>query len=251
MSRSFNGSSDKLSYAGAAITATPLTMAAWIKRGTAGTSAGTVMFLGNSGSVGNVNHWRVNRAFTDDGNASVTASTCGPTSGASNATCTRSITDWPEDTWGHVAGVFGSDTSRYGYAQGVASTETTASKTPSGANITTLGKQDNITGASWFSGEMAEAAIWNVALDAAEIAALAAGVCPLLVRPTSLVSYWPIIGQYSPEIDMKGGYGLTVTGTSTANHPRIYRANGPLILGVPAAVVAAAQQHLMLLGVGC
>lgn len=67
----------------------------------------------------------------------------------------------------------------------------------------------------------AEWAVWDVALTAAEVASLSKGFAPSLIRPGSLVNYWPIIGRYSPEIDVMGGGGLTLTGTSAAAHPRV------------------------------
>lgn len=247
MARSFNGSSDKLSYAGALVTAAPLTMAAWIKRGTTLVN-GTVMFIGNSGSFGNVNLWRMNRVFVDDGDAQVLATACTTTTGAASATCVRSVTDWPEGTWGHAAAVFESDSSRYAYAQGVASSQNTTTKTPSGVNITTLGKSDNVSGTSWFSGEMAEVGLWNVALSSSDVAVLAAGVCPLLVHPESLVAYWPILGQYSPEIDVRGGANLTLTGSPSATaHPLIYYAAGPMTLGVPDATPSGVPNKIYFL----
>lgn len=222
MARSFNGSSDYLRYSGAVVTATPLTIAGWFDENNPGFIR-TLVYIGQSSSTSNRNHWSLR---VGDGSIQAVAAT----SSAATASVSGTYTGWS-----HGAAVFGSDTSRYAYGNGVAGTENTTAKTPASVNRTSIGNLDDSSGYStnWYTGDAAEIGIWNVALDAAEIAALAAGVCPLLVRPTSLVSYWPIIGQYSPEIDMKGGYGLTVTGTSTANHPRIYRASGPLQLGVP------------------
>lgn len=45
-----------------------------------------------------------------------------------------------------------------------------------------------------FDGRVAETCLWNVALTAAEILALAKGVSPLLVRPKNIVGYWPFYG---------------------------------------------------------
>lgn len=232
MARSLNGSSDYLRYSGAPVTAAPLTMGCWAKRPGAGDAGGNLMGIYQSGYVNNWHQFSLKWSISAGANAIISAN-AGGASSAGIATVTRAIGDWPDDTWQHVAAVFESSTSRYAYGGGVAGTQNTTSITPASLNRTNMGFQDNASGSGFALGSFAEAALWNVALTTAEIAALAAGVCPLLVRPTSLVSYWPIIGQYSPEIDMKGGYGLTVTGTSTANHPRIYRASGPLQLGVP------------------
>jgi hypothetical protein len=72
-----------------------------------------------------------------------------------------------------------------------------------------------------FDGYLAEAAMWIVALTDDDAVVLAAGYSPLLVRPEALAAYWPIIGRTNPEIDLVGGIGLTVTGATVADHPRV------------------------------
>jgi hypothetical protein len=106
---------------------------------------------------------------------------------------------------------------------GIAGTESTGSRTVGTVNRTVIG-------ATWISGgpglhlngRLAECAIWNVALTAAEIASLVKAFSPLLIRPASLVAYWPLIGRHDPEICPKGGFDMTLTNTpTTAAHPRI------------------------------
>lgn len=81
-------------------------------------------------------------------------------------------------------------------------------------------------------GRIAWLTLWNVVLDAAETAALAAGVCPLLIRPQSQTDCFPLLDG---TINLRGGTGGTVTGTAAADHPRIYLPGGPMMLGVPGA----------------
>lgn len=71
-----------------------------------------------------------------------------------------------------------------------------------------------------FDGKIAEVAIWDAALSAAELAALAKGVSPLLIRPANLKGYWPLWGVGSPEADLSGNKNnATITGTvNAANH---------------------------------
>jgi hypothetical protein len=65
-------------------------------------------------------------------------------------------------------------------------------------------------------GEISHVAIYNVALTAAEVAALAKGVSPLRIRRGSLIRYWPVYGRSSPEPDYSGnGDNLTLTGFAT------------------------------------
>ena len=58
---------------------------------------------------------------------------------------------------------------------------------------------------NYCDGSLAEAAIWNAALSDAEVAALATGVSPLLVRPGSLVFYAPLARDL---LDRVGGLQL-------------------------------------------
>ena len=72
----------------------------------------------------------------------------------------------------------------------------------------------------YLDGLIAEAAIYNAALTAAEIASLAKGMTCDKVRPQSLVFYAPIVRDLT---DQKGG--LTITnnnGATVAAHTRVY-----------------------------
>lgn len=127
------------------------------------------------------------------------------------------------NTWHHGAWVVASGTSRLVYLDASVGTEGTASVTPAGMDTTSVGRlvyagvpQD------YMSGRIAEAAFWSVALTAAEIASLAKGFSPALVRPQSLVEYWPLVGRLSPETGPKGAASLTVTGATAGAHVRVY-----------------------------
>ena len=66
-----------------------------------------------------------------------------------------------------------------------------------------------------FDGRIAEVAVWNAALTAAEIAALAKGLSPQMVRRTRLAAHYPLWGNSSAgEPDLSGnGQHLTEIGT--------------------------------------
>jgi len=83
---------------------------------------------------------------------------------------------------------------------------------------------NDVGNANPFDGLIAEVGIWDVALTDAEIASLAKGFSPLLVRPQNLKGYWPLWGTGSPERDYSGlGSHATVTGTVNAGnkHPPV------------------------------
>lgn len=126
-------------------------------------------------------------------------------------------------TWAHGGAVFASTTSRTAYINGVAGTTETTSRVPSGINQVTIGVESFSSGSlgTPWNGQLAEVGVWDAALDANEMAALAKGFSPLLIRPMNLVYYWQLVGQGTAEIDMINGSTMTVTGTAQAAHPRI------------------------------
>ncbi len=71
-----------------------------------------------------------------------------------------------------------------------------------------------------YVGNFAGFAHWNAKLDAAEIAALAKGFSPMLVRPSALLEFAPLIRSAH---EIRTGLTPSVTGTSAATtHPRVY-----------------------------
>lgn len=99
-------------------------------------------------------------------------------------------------------------------------------------------------------GDLAEAAIWSVALVQAEVEALANGVSPLLIRPDQLWAYWKLYGRESPERDYwAGGHDLTLVnaGHGQADHVPgiIYPARQHPIV-VPSAAPPAAGRLLLI-----
>jgi len=140
------------------------------------------------------------------------------TQGSSSAT-TGSIV---AGQWFHVCGVFETNSLRTVYWNGVASTANTTSVTPFTATRIQIGRRPNTnaTGASFLTGNVAEAAVWNAALTATEIASLAQGMTCDKIRPQSLVFYAPLVREL---IDQKGGLTITNNNSATvANHTRVY-----------------------------
>jgi len=151
-----------------------------------------------------------------------------------------------EDVWNHVAAVFASSASRLAYLNGVAGTVNTTDVTPAttpdrtaiGVQIKSDGSRSNGATVEYLS----EAAIWNVALTAAEILQLAAGYSPLFVRPESLIAYPGLIRGDSSgnEPDRVGGFTFVEQGTvGVQTHPRVFYPSSPIKLGVPAAAPPA------------
>ncbi len=165
-------------------------------------------------------------------------------------------TGYSANTWHHAAGVWASPTSRAAYIDGGSKGTDATSKTPAGTPdslIIGLIEGSNGSGQSqYMSGRIAEVAIWDVALTDAEVAILALGYSPLLIRPQSLVAYWPLIGRTSPEIDIVGGYDMALNnGPTTVAHPRVLYPSRPHILlpsDVAPPVVAAYRRRIFVVG---
>jgi hypothetical protein len=215
MSRTFvAASSQKLEVASVPVSAVPLTLACWFKpSNVAGVSSKALLSIDDSGAAANAF-----MLWSNGTDGTCNASSIG-TSGGNHGSATATGTS--NGVWAHHAGVFTSTSNRLAYLNGVAGTADTATVTPSGLTKTTVGTLWSTL--LYAEGDIAEAAVWNVDLAAPEIAALAAGLSPLLIRPSALVAYWPIIGNTSPEIDLIGRRELTVVNAAVAApHPRVY-----------------------------
>lgn len=127
------------------------------------------------------------------------------------------------NAWQHAGAVFASVTSRTIYLKGV--------RTAGDADdVTGLDAPDRIRiggmAARWWDGGMAEVAIWQATLVAAEMAALAAGAHPKTIRPASLRFYAPLRFNKTWDRDIagRGGYDLTpVNGPTWADDPPVVR----------------------------
>ena len=127
-----------------------------------------------------------------------------------------------DGVWYHVGSVE-RGTTRDCYANGVIGTTATSTVTPTNLNAIYLGVQQYSGSKSGYTnGALAEFGLWNVELTASEFASLAAGASPLMIRPTALVGYWPLLGRGADEEDWVGGRTLTNTNSATVgDSPRI------------------------------
>ena len=191
------------------VTSTPLTMACWAVKDIGGATR-TLISLGNSASA----TIRFNLASSDA--ALVVAVATDPSIGGTSQTGTPAT-----GTSFHAAGVFSSSVFRLAYANGVAGTANTNNVTPTGIDRIGIGARVRSGIDLYHDGLIAEVGIWDVALTAAEIASLAAGVTCDKVRPQSLKFYAPLIRDLQ---DVRDGLTITNTNSATvADHPRVYK----------------------------
>lgn len=125
--------------------------------------------------------------------------------------------------WVHVCGVYAANNSRTAYVNGVAGITNTSTATPNAANIDTVRVNVRYFGGSlgsYGNANIAEIAVYNVALSGDEIVMLSKGFSASLVKPQNLVYYAPLIRDLG---DIRGGLIHTNNnGATVANHPRIY-----------------------------
>lgn len=209
--RSFNGSNQSI-VASTAVADVPMTFACWFKP-SALTGTGVLIGIFATNDDG---HYLIFRGATGGDPLGAASNDAGVASGEAS-TGTSSIS---AGTWYHGAAVYTSATSRAVFLNGVKFTNST-SVTPSGFGKTSIGVFAGASDIAFFAGDLAEVAIWNVALSDDEMTALAAGFPAIAVRPSAAVFFVPLWREI---FDYIGRVTLTNNGTTEANdHPRIYR----------------------------
>lgn len=190
--------------------ASPITMACWF-RASSVASTQVLLSLANSGSSNVI----VLGIRGDAGGGVYAGQYTGVYSQAVTATASTSV-------WNHAAAVFFSNSDRRAFLNGVKTTNT--GTTGDATGMTFLYSGSAADNSAYFTGQISRCAIWNVALTDDEIASLAKGVSPLLVRPQSLLDYWPMVTGTGNAIGWKG---IVLTNTNSVTHsdemPRIYR----------------------------
>lgn len=214
MAYSFDGASDFLvsgaSTAQAGATATPLTLSCWFQ--SANTTSNYLLCGVIENSGGGTNE------FSLWASGGVAGDPVQAISRTTSSAAASSSTGFSANTWHHACGVFTSATSRAAFIDGGSKGTNTTSRTPGSLARYIIGSRNDATGQ--LNGLAAEFAIWSVALTDAEVAALGRGISPLLVRPASLLEYWPL--SNSRLINVKSGIELSATGaTGGIDHPRI------------------------------
>jgi len=233
MARGFQISSRRyISRGSAVVTGLPCTLACWFKSGN--DSAGqAVIGIGNSSD--NNTYIQLHLSGHLAGQNPIRAYI----KGGGDVAYATTTANYALNTWQHACGVYINNSLRYAYLNGGnKGTDTGSNGTPTGLNTTTIGAVKGATVTNFLDGDVAEAAIWNVALTDEEVAALAKGFSPLLIRPANLKAYWPLIrrGASIDNIDLVGGYHLTdYNSPTTAPHCRIVRAAAPLVVPIEGA----------------
>lgn len=133
------------------------------------------------------------------------------------------------NTWHHALSVEAATTDHRIYLDGTNKGTGSTSQTSTIVEVALVGTNAGVK-------QFAEYAFWDAALTDEEAVILASGVSPLLVRPTSLVFYAPLIRSTN---DLCRGAPTTSSGTSTVyDHPRVlYPSSSPAFSSTPLAEV--------------
>lgn len=231
MALDFNGTTQHLLRASTPITAVPITMFGRYRFDTALSEGQEAVVLSLT------DHDAVQEFTIEVGrNGGVDSAIAMAYSGASGGYAISSASP-TINTWENVCGVYSATNSRKVYLNGGSTGTDTTSLTPSGISHIYVGATSSASSIiKPFNGALADLAIWSIALNDSEIAALNKGLSPLLIRPTSLVFYAPIIRGLN---DFRGGI-LTNVNTATAfAHPRLILPKGYNNDMVPSAVAAS------------
>ena len=188
MARSFNGSTDGVAASAAnPIGYSAITFAAWFN--VFSTNPGVAY---NVFAYGSTNAWGMG-IQTDGTNTIKSQVNFRDNGGGLRGTTGSNVilpNVWYQCTAGYTLGVGGA-----AYLNGVADgtcdgAVTTFFSTTGGISISNAAS----TGLSALIGRIADVAIWNVQLTAAEALALSRGARPYTIRPTTLKAYWPLGG---------------------------------------------------------
>ena len=132
----------------------------------------------------------------------------------------NTTTGFSANTWHHAAGVFTATNSRTAYIDGGSNSTNSDTRNVVNIDAIELGVTADSTPIGFMDGDLAEAAVWNVALTSVEVKILSLGYSPLSVRPQSLAFYAKLIK--SEDIDIVGGLVLSANGTpTTSRHPSV------------------------------
>jgi len=212
MARAFSSASSQYGELTGTFPNVPLTMACWFNRSAA--QAQVIMAVGTGANGSRAGTW------LDAGNYSnfvVSNSTGSVTSNVAITTATTA------GVWYHLVGVTSSTTSRLAYLNGTASSTATTSVTMDTPDYIDLGTRTvGGTKAAYFSGRLADCAVWDAALTQDEVTSLYKGMSPLHIRPANLKFYAPLWGNASPEINLCGGTVTLGNSPTKYDHPRIY-----------------------------
>lgn len=214
MARSFNGTTDYGQATGLSVAAGSLTLAAWVYRTTVPTQAAVLgVSDGAGGSYLEIDTQGLTSSFRAVGRRP------GPVFGTASSASPSPLSK--NGMWYHQCVVESALNRRTLYIDGVAVASNTTSLVAATFTIVGVGALIGGIVSNYHPGRVAVPALWSTALTPTEVASLASSLHPSLVRPSDIVSLWPLSGA-SPEPDVVGGFDLILSGTSYVADPPLH-----------------------------
>lgn len=190
MSHLFNGTTSKLQISSALLSSMPLSFACWFNpSGVALTE--TLMEISKSSGAGGEDSYSMKAAGAIANDPIRTfRSNLGTAQAADTVT-----PGFIASKWNHACAVYTSAALETSYLQGGRAATGTTNITPASLDLTTLGCHTSGAANQFYTGLMAEAAMWACALTAGDVRRLAAGAPANEVRPESLILYLPLLSD--------------------------------------------------------
>ena len=233
MARTFDGVNQYLMTTSPPITVHPMTLTAWFNTTDITSYANNIAALCKLTDIttGAIHFLRTRGDVAGD-----------PVSSQHDGSCTAySSTGITSGQWHHVLGAWYGNTNTYVYLDGGSLGTGYHGNPQAAADRFTIGAISwNNTVSNFFTGSIAEVAIYNTNIGAEAAATLGQGYSPLLVRPQDLVFYAPLVRH---DNDIVGGITMTAYNSPTYSaHPPVLYATTPYQVflgtggGAPAAV---------------
>lgn len=207
----------------------PITISAWVYVD-ALTADMTAVSIGDTSSA--QNFWQLLIRSNGTGRFRAASS-----SGVQAATTTATAS---LNTWHSLIGVEVSNNNRYVWLDGSSGQNTNLVNVAPSPTDTRIGaRADDGTNPDYFSGRVAEVAVWNGLLTPDAVQSLAAGADPTQIQPGILVEYWPLIRS------ARGIYGNTLTPTNSptiaVHSPKIFYSFGEYKIFAPPSGTATSS----------
>jgi concanavalin A-like lectin/glucanase superfamily protein len=218
MARNFNGTTQwGEAAANAAWEPTgAITVSCWAKRPTGAQNDWAVILHYKNTGAGTDFSWAAQQLSADEGDLTYQINVGGVGQDVFPATAVMTA-----DVWHHLCFTF-NGTTFIPYHDGTSYPSETHAGSIAYDGTGGLGVGATHTGhAAPWKGDIAELAVWDVALSAGQVTALAGGDNPFTVQASDLQAYVPLYGNASPEEDLIGSNDITITGATQSTHPPV------------------------------
>lgn len=245
MARVFNGSNQYIEVTSVPVSSWPVTVACWAYCNNY-TANHSCIAIGNLSASPRLNYMGLGFGGLETGDPVIWQP-----SESGGASATRTTTGYTTGTWHHLAGVTSSETSHAVYIDGGSKGTTSGHIEFPTVNRTTIGSLAYSGGRVWYlNGGVLWVAIWNVALTDDEVASLAAGAHPTMIRPDALVFFTPLGGfDGDHDLDIVGGLSLTAVNSPTWSDDSpsglVYPSVPIVGLGTASPPVSSIAPHVM------